>query len=378
MIKVLTVIGARPQFIKAAVVSQALGECGEVTEILLHTGQHYDRLLSEALFEDLHLAEPKYNLHVGSGSHGVQTARMLEGIEEVLIAERPDGVLTYGDANSTLAGALAAAKLHIPLAHVEAGLRSYDRLMAEEINRVITDHISDLLFCPTPQACRNLQQEGITSKAIWVGDVMYDALLRVRDFALYRSDVLQRLHVSPGAYALATVHRAENTDLDSRLRGIVAALERINHTLPVVFPVHPRTKKMLDKALNGNNSHLALRLAEPLGYIDMVALESQAAVIITDSGGVQKEAFWNGVPCVTVRCETEWPETVSAGANILAGSETRKIVESVFEVIGRPRPGPTDAFGDGHAAQQIVKHLVHAWKERAWRSECGEPCHHLG
>jgi len=364
MINVLTVVGARPQFIKAAAVFQALVECGEVTEILLLTGQHYDRLLSEVLFEDLHLAEPKYNLQVGSGSHGVQTARMLQGIEEVLVAEKPDGVLVYGDTNSTLAGALAAAKLHIPVAHVEAGLRSYNRLMAEETNRIVADHISDLLFCPTERACWNLKQEGITSNVHWVGDVMYDTLLRVRDFALSRSDVMDRLHLSPGAYALATVHRAENTDGDGRLLAIVAALELINRTLPVVFPVHPRTKKMLSQALNGNHSHLALTLAEPVGYLEMVALESQAAVIITDSGGVQKEALWNGVPCVTVRSETEWPETVSAGANILAGSNTQKIVESVFEMTGRPRPAPTDTFGDGRAAHHIAKHLVTAWKKR--------------
>lgn len=375
MIKLLTVIGARPQFIKAAMVSQALAECGEVTEILLHTGQHYDPLLSEALFEDLHMPEPKYNLHVGSGSHGVQTARMLEGIEKVLLAENPDGVVVYGDANSTLAGALAASKLHIPLAHVEAGVRSYNRLMAEETNRIITDHIANLLFCPTEQACTNLKDEGITSNVYWVGDVMYDALLRVKDRALSRSEILRRLHVSPRAYALATIHRAENTDVESRLRGIIGALETINHALPVVFPIHPRARKMLGEALNNDGSHLALTLIEPVGYLDMVALESQAAVIITDSGGVQREAFWNGVPCVTVRSETEWAETVSAGLNILVGAETQKIVESVFEVIHQPRSAPSNAFGDGHAAQQVAKHLVNAGKKRVMDVESGESFH---
>jgi len=365
MIKVLTVIGARPQFIKAAMVSQALAECGEVTEIILDTGQHYDPVLTGVLLDDIHLPEPKYNLRVGSGSHGVQTARMLEGVEGVLFAERPDGVLIYGDTNSTLAGALAAAKLHIPVAHVEAGVRSYNRLMPEEINRIVADRISDLLFCPTERALRNLQQEGITANAYWVGDVMYDALLRVKDRALSRSEVLQRLHVLPREYALATVHRAENTDVESRLRGIVTALETINHTLPVVFPIHPRTRKTLAEALSGKGSHPKLALVEPVGYLEMVTLESQAAVIITDSGGVQKEAFWSGVPCVTVRCETEWPETVRAGVNILAGFETQQIVESVLEVIDRPRPAPTDAFGDGRASQQVAKHLVNAWKERA-------------
>jgi UDP-N-acetylglucosamine 2-epimerase len=363
MIKVLTVIGARPQFIKAAMVSRALAECGEVIEIILHTGQHYDPALTGVLLDDIHLPEPKYNLRVGSASHGVQTARMLEGVEEALVAERPDGVVIHGDTNSTLAGALAAAKLHVPLAHVEAGLRSYNRLMPEEINRIVADRISDLLFCPTQQAVKNLQQEGTTANAYWVGDVMYDALLRVKDRALSRSEVLQRFHVLPRQYALATVHRAENTDVESRLRGIVKALETINHTLPVVFPVHPRTGRMLAQTLSGNGSHPKLALVEPLAYLEMVALESQAAVIITDSGGVQKEAFWSGVPCVTVRNETEWPETISAGVNILAGSETQKIVESVLEVIDRPRPAPTDAFGDGRASQQIAKHLVSAWKD---------------
>lgn len=364
MIKVLTVVGARPQFIKAAMVSQAMAKCGQIKEILLHTGQHYDPLLNGGVGEDLGLPEPKYNLHVGSGSHGVQTARMLEGIEKVLQAERPEGVLVYGDANSTLAGALVAAKLHIPLAHVEAGVRSYNRLMPEETNRIITDHISDLLFCPTRQACENLKQEGITSNAHFVGDVMYDALLRVKNIALSRREVLHRLHVSPRAYALATIHRAENTDVESRLRGIMAALAQLNPVLPVVFPVHPRTKKMLGKSLSGNGCQLALKLVEPVGYLEMVTLEAHAAVIITDSGGVQKEALWNGVPCVTVRGETEWPETVSSGFNVLAGSQSSKIVECVKEVIGRPRPESTEAFGDGHAAQRIIKHLVSEWRER--------------
>jgi UDP-N-acetylglucosamine 2-epimerase len=364
MIKVLTVVGARPQFIKAAVVSQAMAECGQVKEILLHTGQHYDLQLSGALLKELRLPEPKYNLHVGSRSHGAQTARMLEGIEQVLLTECPHGVLVFGDANSALAGALAAAKLHLPVAHIEAGVRSRNRLMPEEINRIITDHISDWLFCPTEQARRNLAQEGITSNVHWVGDVMYDAFLAARTPALSRSEVLCRLHLSPHAYALATVHRAENTDVDSRLGGIVEALEIINRTLPVVFPVHPRTRKMLGEALC-NDSSLKLSLIDPLGYIEMVALESQAAVIITDSGGVQKEAFWNGVPCVTLRCETEWPETVSAGANILAGTQTEKIVESVLRAIGSPRRAPMDVFGNGRAAYQIAEHLVNAWKERA-------------
>lgn len=375
MIKVVTVIGARPQFIKAAIVSQAFVESGKVTEILIHTGQHYDTVLTGVLVDGLHLPEPKYNLHVGSGSHGVQTARMLEGIEEVLLDESPDGVLVYGDANSTVAGALAAAKLHIPLAHVEAGVRSYNRLMAEEANRVVADHLSDLLFCPTLQACRNLEQEGIVLNVHRVGDVMYDAFLRVKDLAAHRPDVLHRLHKSPRAYALATIHRAENTDVHSRLLSIVAALEEINRTLPVVFPVHPRTKKVLDKVLGDKGSRLAVVFVEPVGYVEMMALESQAAVIVTDSGGVQKEAFWNSVPCVTARCETEWPETIEAGCNILAGSRTQKIVECVHEMIGRPCPAPTDAFGDGHAAEQIVKHIVRAWRQPVLQPDDGDSCH---
>jgi len=345
--KIVSVVGARPQFIKAAMISRLLRL--RHAEILLHTGQHYDPQLSAVFFEELGLPQPEVNLGVGSAPHGAQTAAMLAGIERVLQAETPDWVLVYGDTNSTLAGALAAAKLHIPLAHIEAGLRSFNRRMPEEINRVVTDHISDLLLCPSQQAVENLAREGIHQGVHLVGDVMADALRYIQEHADKRSDILNRLGLEEGGYLLVTVHRADNTDHPARLRAILTALMRAQE--PVVFPIHPRTKKALD-ALSGLTLKPNLKLIEPLGYIDMVRLESSARMILTDSGGVQKEAYWLGVPCVTLRAETEWIETVKMGWNILVDADSDRILEAIHTF--KPPPTRPPLYGDGQAAMRCV------------------------
>ncbi|MDW8234486.1 MAG: UDP-N-acetylglucosamine 2-epimerase (non-hydrolyzing), partial [Roseiflexaceae bacterium] len=308
---IVTIVGARPQFIKAAAVSRVLRL--RHREVLVHTGQHYDANMSAVFFDELGIPPPDVNLAVGSASHGAQTGAMLAKIEEVLLAECPDWVLVYGDTNSTLAGALAAAKLHIPVAHVEAGLRSFNRAMPEEINRVLTDHISDLLLCPSETAVENLAREGITRGVVLIGDVMADALR----LAVERADdsVLESSGVQQGSYALATVHRAENTDDPLRLQGILTGLTLLD--MPVIFPAHPRARRAI--AALGWTPPAHMRLIDPVGYLNMIALMRGARVVLTDSGGVQKEAYWLGVPCVTLRDETEWVETVTCGWNTLAG-----------------------------------------------------------
>ena len=326
--KVVSVVGARPQFIKCAPVSCELRQVAQ--EVLVHTGQHYDDSMSGVFFRDLGLPEPDYHLAVGSGSHGHQTGEMLKKIEEVLLKEEPDVVLVYGDTNSTLAGALAAAKLHIPVAHVEAGLRSYNRKMPEEINRVLTDHLSALLLCPTETAVENLRREGVTKGVHLVGDVMYDALLDGVEIARRTSTILDRLVVEPQRYILATVHRAENTDQPQRLEGIVTALvglAKAGHR--VVFPVHPRTQKQL--SLHSIELCEGVVQIDPVSYLDMVLLESMARLILTDSGGIQKEAYWLQVPCLTLRDETEWKETVQSGWNRLVGTDPHRILRAVDE-----------------------------------------------
>ncbi len=345
--KVVSIVGARPQFIKAAVLSRVLSR--EHQEVLVHTGQHYDESMSEVFFKELDLREPDHCLGVGSGRHGEQTGRMLEQIEEVLVDERPDWALVYGDTNSTLAGALAAAKLGIRLGHVEAGLRCGDRRMPEEVNRIVADHCSDLLFCPTAAAVANLNREGIAAGVHDVGDVMYDSLLQHLPIAEESSDILERLGVSPGGYYLATVHRAANTDDPSRLGAILDGLRRLD--LPVLFPVHPRTQKAAAEASLATGDRLMT--VDPVGYGDMLVLEKNARCVLTDSGGVQKEAYLVAVPCVTLREETEWPETLQGGWNVLAGADSERIVKAATRPAPEDRPAP--CFGDGRAAEHIVR-----------------------
>jgi len=351
--KVVTIVGARPQFIKAAPVSRALRQ--RHTEVLVHTGQHYDDNMSAVFFRELDLPEPDYNLGIGSGSHGRQTGQMLMRIEEVLLAEKPEWVLVYGDTNSTLAGALAAAKLHIRVAHVEAGLRSFNRAMPEEINRVMTDHLSDLLFCPSETAVKNLAAEGITRGVHLVGDVMADALAFAAERAPTHSDILARLGLAERGYLLVTVHRAENTDESTRLQNILAALTQMDER--VVFPVHPRTRKAIERLKakpESENKHL--KLIDPVGYLDMVRLEQSARMILTDSGGMQKEAYWLGVPCVTLRDETEWVETVQAGWNVLTGANAGRILNVVHSFV-RPGHRPPQ-YGDGQTAMKCTTLLA--------------------
>lgn len=349
--KILTVVGARPQFIKAAPVSKALREVG-IEEFLLHTGQHYDHQMSQIFFDEMGIPRPDANLEVGSGSHGWQTGQMLTGIEEVLLKEKPDWVLVYGDTNSTLAGALAAVKLRIPVAHVEAGLRSFNREMPEEHNRVLTDHCADLLFCPTQTAVDNLAKEGVTAGVHRVGDTMYDAVLQFAEVARQRSTILHDLNLEPKSYLLATVHRPYNTDNPENLRNILSAFLEINE--PIIFPVHPRTRKALERS-TFNVQPSNIRLIEPAGYLDMLALEQNARLIMTDSGGMQKEAYFFGVPCITLRPETEWVETVEAGWNAIVEANKEKIVEKVCNF--KPAAQPPRVFGDGNAAYQIASLL---------------------
>jgi UDP-GlcNAc3NAcA epimerase len=346
-LKIVTIVGARPQFIKAAAVSRKLQ--GRHEEILVHTGQHYDYEMSGIFFDGLELSKPKASLGVGSGSHGFQTGAMLKAIEDVLLLERPNCVLIYGDTNSTLAGALAASKLFIPVAHVEAGLRSFNRRMPEEINRVMADHLSNLLLCPSKTAVNNLAAEGISQNVHLVGDVMLDVLNWARQrIGANQSAVLERFGLSEGGYLLATVHRSENTDELERMSSILRALNTIDE--PVVFPVHPRTRKNITQLGFQLKPHV--RLIDPVGYLDMVALLGSARMVLTDSGGLQKEAYWLGVPCVTLRNETEWVETVEAGWNILVGSDSNKIFNAVHSFTP-PDSRPT-LYGDGAAAIQCV------------------------
>jgi UDP-N-acetylglucosamine 2-epimerase len=349
---IVSVVGARPQFVKAAVLSRTLRARHE--ELLLHTGQHYDDLMSDVFFRELRMAAPDVNLGVGSGSHATQTARALEGIEGVLTARRPDLVIVYGDTNSTLAGALAASKLGIPVAHVEAGLRSYDRSMPEETNRRLTDHVASWLFCPTETAVTCLRREGIVEGVHHVGDLMYDSLLaalpRVKQI---ETDVLASFEVEAGAYCVATVHRAANTDDPATLRALLEAFRRLE--CPVVLPLHPRTRDAMSRA--GVTASRNVRVVGPVGYFEMVALERNARVVLTDSGGVQREAYFLAVPCVTLRTESEWPETAADGWNVLAGADP----DAVVRAAERPRPQtpPRRSFGDGHAADKIVEILEH-------------------
>ena len=373
MKKLLSIVGVRPQFVKAAMVCAAVARHNQplpreqrIKHLLLHTGQHYDYEMAAVFFQQLPLPVPDFNLGVGSATHGSQTATMLRGTERILLKEKPDGVIVYGDTNSTLAGTLAAVKLHIATAHVEAGLRSFNRRMPEEINRIAADHLSDMLFCPTQAAVELLGREGVTNNVFFTGDVMLDAVKTFAPVAAQQSQVLNRLGVAPNRFILVTIHRAENTDSVERMENLVEMLCRLDR--PTVFPVHPRLRAKLaqepayqkmDRALA---SAVHLKMVPPLSYLDMLHLESNCQLVMTDSGGVQKEAYFLGRPCVTLRDETEWTETLQGGWNRLAGTSPDTIVPLVHSLwsnngacpVGRPA---LSAFGDGKAADNILQIL---------------------
>jgi UDP-GlcNAc3NAcA epimerase len=356
--KVMTVVGARPQFIKAEPVARAIVESGH-QHVLVHTGQHWDFGMSQVFFDEMGIEAPAINLSIGSAPHGRQTGHMLEGLERVMIDERPDWVIVLGDTNSTLAGALAAVKLHLPVAHVEAGLRSFNRRMPEEINRVLTDHAADLLFAPTEIAVRNLSNEGIFGDRVqFVGDVMYDAFRRFLPTALTRSRIRDELGLRSGSYVLATVHRAENTDDAQRLATIFTALRSVAECRPVVVPLHPRTREALRAAGTPVESLAPVRIIEPLGYLDMLALISSAAAVASDSGGIQKEAFFARVPCVTLRNETEWVELVDNGWNRLCPPTAPELVTNGILAAVGTTGSSIELYGEGQCATRIARSLT--------------------
>ena len=347
--KIITVIGARPQFIKAAAVSKKLREQNE--EIIIHTGQHYDANMSDVFFEELEIPKPEYNLSVGSGDHGYMTGNMMVKIEEVYKKEKPDLVLVYGDTNSTLAGALCASKMLIPVAHVEAGLRSFNKAMPEEQNRILTDHISKFLFAPTETAVNNLLNEGVKNGVYNVGDVMYDASIYYSKIAEKKSDILERFDLEKNQYILATIHRAENTNFKERMSNIIRALNEQDEK--IILPLHPRTKKYIEEyglKLNDN-----INIIEPTGYLDTVMLEKHCKKIVTDSGGIQKEAFFVDKPCITLRDETEWVETVESGHNILVGADYEKIFYAIKNFNNAKTKD--NYYGNGDAADKICEIL---------------------
>jgi UDP-GlcNAc3NAcA epimerase len=366
--RIASIVGARPQFIKLAPLSRAVARRNALTgagieDFIVHTGQHYDDEMSQVFFDELEMPAPRVNLSVGSGSHGVQTGRMLEKIEALLEAERPDITVVYGDTNSTLAAALAAVKLGIPVAHIEAGLRSFNRSMPEEINRIATDHISDILFAPTATAVRNLRDENLAGRTVAVGDVMYDAVLFNRDLARAKSRVLDALGGTGRPFGIVTIHRAENTHPEN-LRRLLGALNAVAESLDLVFPVHPRTRKTIETDLKDWSAHRSLRLIRPVGYLDMLRLVDSATLVLTDSGGLQKEAFMLGRPCVTLREETEWVESVERGANVVVGSRADDICAAVDAWLCKKEKQAADIaaaakleYGDGRAAEKILDAL---------------------
>ena len=354
MKKILTIIGARPQFIKAAPFSKAIRQ--HFNEVIVHTGQHYDENMSRIFFDEMNIPEPDYNLNVGSGGHGKQTGEMMIRLEEVVLKEKPDYIVVFGDTNSTIAGALVAAKLHIPIGHIEAGLRSFNRKMPEEINRIGTDVLASQLFCPTDNAVELLKREGITNEVYQCGDIMYDAMLHFSDISNERSTVLSDMTLEPGAYHLFTMHRPENTDHPERIKAIFKGLEASDKT--IVYPVHPRMKAILQSSeiIEYVNKVKTLKMIEPVGYLDMIQLEKNASKLITDSGGMQKEAYFVQKPCITIRDESEWVETVDAGYNVIVGSDTEKIRSAIMDF--DPDFKDDHLYGDGKSAQAIANHIL--------------------
>lgn len=378
MIKLVTIIGARPQIIKAAALSRIISNqfADQIHEIIVHTGQHYDSNMSQVFFDELGIPAPDYNLAVGSGSHGIQTARMIEGIEVVLKNEMPDFIVLYGDTNSTLAGAVAAAKLHIPIAHIEAGLRSFNKSMPEEINRIMCDHASTLLFSPTRTGISNLIREGFTEGlkppfsndrpgVFHCGDIMYDNSLYFASVAAHKSDILTRCKVESWPYILATIHRDNNTDIPSRLNAIFSAINTISldQHVDVIMPLHPRTSALLHQNLNPGllsavQANSKMHIIQPVSFLDMIQLERNAALMVTDSGGVQKEAYFFGKPCIIARPETEWVEIIDAGAGAICDADEKKIVSEALFFLSNPPQSYPPVFGDGNAAAFICQTII--------------------
>jgi len=354
--KILTIIGARPQFIKAVSFSRYLKSSPDIQEIILHTGQHYDNNMNDNFFSELDIPKPDYNLGVGSDTHARQTAKMMIGIEDIALKEKPDFILIYGDTNSTIAGALAGAKIYIPVIHIEVGLRSYDREIPEEINRVVSDSISTILFCPTEAAVNNLKKEGITNGVYNVGDIMLETYLFYKNKALKNSSILNRLNLKPKEYILGTIHRASNTDNVENLKNIFIGLTDGKEA--IILPLHPRTRKTIEQnKFIKRNIGKNINIIEPVGYFDMISLEANAKKIVTDSGGVQKEAYFNKIPCITLRENTEWVETIEQGVNQLVGVDPGKIKESINNFYLQEQDGSKQLYGDGKTSEKIVKIL---------------------
>lgn len=354
--KVVTILGARPQFVKAGAVSRVF-EASGVNEVIVHTGQHFDKNMSDVFFDEMNIPKPNYNLDINSLSHGAMTGRMLEELEKVILLEKPDFVMIYGDTNSTIAGALAAKKIHVKVVHVEAGLRSFNIKMPEEVNRILTDRISDILFCPTDTAINNLKKEGYDNIDIQIvknGDVMQDAAMYYKQFSNERSTVIKDLDLKGKAFVLATIHRAENTDDLERLTGIVSALNEINETIEVVLPLHPRTRKIIEN----HNLNLEATIIAPVGYFDMIELLDNCTLVMTDSGGLQKEAFFFKKNCVTLRDQTEWVELCEHGFNVIVGADKAKIIESYKVMRDKKNNFDIDLYGNGQASEKIVETLL--------------------
>ena len=374
--KLVTIIGARPQIIKAAALSRAIKTyyAGRIQEVIVHTGQHYDENMSQVFFDELQIPRPAYNLHVGSASHGVQTARMTEGIEEILLKEKPDFIVLYGDTNSTLAGAVAAAKIHVPIVHIEAGLRSFNKAMPEEINRIVCDHCSTLLFSPTLAGVENLKREGFpmgndgpytidNPKVYHCGDIMYDNSLHFAAIAEEKTDIIRHLELTAKPYILATIHRDSNTDHPERLGAIFDALIELSKENQIVLPLHPRTAKLLKTNLSNEKQALVfsspnIKLIPPVSFLEMIALERHARLVMTDSGGVQKEAYFFQKPCIILRPETEWVEIVETGNAILADADGARIMQAWQHFKGNPPTAFPEIFGDGHAAEFMLEQML--------------------